>query len=160
MYLDCLANGFRILSESSSDSKVDYGDFPPSVPSVWHCVELCRLYADCVWISWERSADDQEDSRKHQMKPIKIFAINVITAGTCKMMQEMPKTAVPGTSSMIDLHWISSSTNCTTVAQHFESKTKKRPIIALSLDNIDFFLRILDQGWPLQLHLPNQQQHF
>ncbi len=78
MYLDCLANGFRILSESSSDSKVDYGDFPPSVPSVWHCVELCRLYADCVWISWERSADDQEDSRKYsyQMKPIKTFVIN------------------------------------------------------------------------------------
>ncbi len=50
--IDCLATGFRMLSDSSENAKVDHLDVAPSVPSVWHCVELCRLYDDCHWISW------------------------------------------------------------------------------------------------------------
>ncbi len=42
-----------ILGEPSEIAKVVYGDASPSTLSLWHCLELCRQYDDCVWVSWK-----------------------------------------------------------------------------------------------------------
>ncbi len=67
---DCLAAGFQIQSESSEDAKVANGDIASTPPSVWHCLESCRLYADCVWISWKEVANDNAGSSKQLRKLI------------------------------------------------------------------------------------------
>ncbi len=61
---DCLMAGFLIVSEQSENAMVDFGFVDPSLPSLWHCLEQCRLYADCVWVSWKNvdKSEVSEDS--------------------------------------------------------------------------------------------------
>ncbi len=46
-----------MLSDRSEESKVAHGNDNPLTKSLWHCLELCRLYTDCNWVSWKISGD-------------------------------------------------------------------------------------------------------
>ncbi len=60
--VDCLATGFLINGVSSENAKVAYGDNIPFVLSLWHCLELCRIYQDCAWVSWRKSQENWQES--------------------------------------------------------------------------------------------------
>ncbi len=118
------------MSNSSQDAKVDLGDEPPSAQSVWHCVELCRLYADCAWVSWRGGAAvdglDQIEPRKLTLKSKMHLTLRCSffhpATSDCRMMKDLTSTATPLTLGKVDSQWTSSSKHCSKVAQHFESE--------------------------------------
>ncbi len=104
-HTDCLTTGLRLHSNMSELAQVDYGNNDlPSVHSLWHCRQLCQRYKDCAWVSW------------------RVANINDPENGQCQMMKILPANVQILAFTEVDQEWISSSMNCSTISDNFESK--------------------------------------
>ncbi len=92
-----------ISSEGSEEAQVDFGSDLPSKQTLWHCLELCRLYADCAWVS-----------RKYEAEEV---------GHECRLMKELPNGNTMVGHTVINSGWVSSHVNCAMVEYHFERKS-------------------------------------
>ncbi len=61
---DCLATGFRIVSNRSAEAMVEHGEVLPNAHSLWHCLEMCKTFEDCAWVSWRSPGGDNEEMQE------------------------------------------------------------------------------------------------